>query len=400
MGIGVLSNTEIITLITDRKIIGSNVKSLDADELDESSLDLRLSTIYYSFKEGQSLSIRHAGVKVASLKDVCSLEENVIGEDGLTLKPREVYLFKLEEQLDLPAEISAKASGKSSIGRLDIMTRLLTDDSRQYDIVGAGYKGELFLEVISQIFPIVVRKGDSLNQLRFYRGPQVAPLVTRHNIKYFDDDFWYEYREDCFRGSKELLKSEDFSGPFYDPSLDPRYFDLRVELDQSFPIYRAKKKEDIDKANVTIDIRNGKQNQIPWETCWEQVKVSTKNNTQFVDLDEDNFYIMRSKERLYLPKDICVDALAISETLGDIRIHYAGFAHPTFGRKRKDDKKGTPLVFEVRSNNLARTRLFDGAVLAKILFLCMSGDVETKDQEDERFHNQELQLSTYFTKVP
>jgi dCTP deaminase len=166
MGIGVLSNTKILDLINERKIIGSNVKSLIADELDESSLDLRLSTIYYSFKDGQSLSIRHAGVKVASLKDVCSLEEKVIGEKGLPLKPGEVYLFKLEEQLDLPEEISAKASGKSSIGRLDIMTRLLTDDSRQYDIVSAGYKGELFLEVISQIFPIIVRKGDSL--LRIY----------------------------------------------------------------------------------------------------------------------------------------------------------------------------------------------------------------------------------------
>jgi hypothetical protein len=108
---------------------------------------------------------------------------------------------------------------------------------------------------------------------------------------------------------------------------------------------------------------------------------------------------MRSKERLYLPKDICVDALAISETLGDIRIHYAGFAHPMFGMKRRDNKKGTPLVFEVRSF-LARTKLFDGAVLAKILFLCMSGDVQSKEQKDDRFHNQELQLSTYFTRVP
>ena len=53
-----------------------------------------------------------------------------------------------------------------------------------------------------------------------------------------------------------------------------------------------------------------------------------------------------SKERLSIPGEVAVYILAIDETLGEMRIHYAGFAHPWFGRNRKDDDDGTPIIFE------------------------------------------------------
>lgn len=392
MGIGVLTNKEIEEL--QKKNFLYNMK---ADSTDASSLDLTLSSIYYKFPKQTSFSIRHRGTKVSLIASICDLTECELPDDGLILKPAQVYIFKLNEKLKLPKEISAKASGKSTIGRLDVMTRLLTDDAQQYDIVRAGYEGELFVEVISQLFYIKVHKNDKLNQIRFYRGPQIEPLVTRQNIQYFDKDFWFEYIDGSYIGSRRMSKeTEDIT----DHSLDPRYFDLRVDLSKGSVIYRARTDKIGDKLSrkrFVIDLKHKRKRSIKWSDYWEAVPVQTKDSISFVDLKANEFYIMSSKERLCLPDEICVDSLAISETLGDIRIHYAGFAHPGFGKRRKDGKKGTPLVFEVRSNDMAKTRLFDGAVLAKIMFLRMC---ERPQIRSSPYEDQEISLSQYFTKVP
>jgi dCTP deaminase len=99
---------------------------------------------------------------------------------------------------------------------------------------------------------------------------------------------------------------------------------------------------------------------------------------------------LRSKERFNLPSDVAVSCRAISETLGELRIHYAGFVHPFFG---SHEEKGTPIIFEVRGHNVT-TFLRDGEVLANINFHRMSKPAEDPGPGD--YSKQELKLSKYF----
>jgi dCTP deaminase len=122
---------------------------------------------------------------------------------------------------------------------------------------------------------------------------------------------------------------------------------------------------------------------------------------ELIEIETEKFYILRSKERFRLPNDVAVYGQAVTETLGEIRIHYAGFVHPLFGFLRKDNK-GTPLTFEVRGHNV-RSFLRDGEALAKIRFYRMSAPhkltkKETEKAQDDLYQNQELQLSSYFKK--
>ncbi len=121
------------------------------------------------------------------------------------------------------------------------------------------------------------------------------------------------------------------------------------------------------------------------------------------DIDHSSLDL-RSKEKIALTKGIAVYCRAIDETLGEMRIHYAGFAHPLFGRSRDDDKVGKPLIFEVRAHNV-KVNLRDGEKLAHLIFYRMSEDVlEEKESlvgaEKSGYEDQDLKLSGYFGKWP
>ena len=60
--------------------------------------------------------------------------------DGAVLERGCVYIVKLLERLRLPVGISAMANPKSSTGRLDIFTRLITDGAREFLSVADGIK--------------------------------------------------------------------------------------------------------------------------------------------------------------------------------------------------------------------------------------------------------------------
>ena len=135
---------------------------------------------------------------------------------------------------------------------------------------------------------------------------------------------------------------------------------------------------------------------------WEQLHVDERSR---LSIKEGRFYIIRSKERLCLPKGIAVYARAIDETIGEMRVHYAGFAHPFFGKDRRDGKKGTPLMFEVREHSFP-VSLRDEEKLARLEFYRMSEDYEPPESEDRReeesdeeddYNEQELLLSKFFS---
>ncbi len=81
-----------------------------------------------------------------------------------------VYIVPLIESLALPADIAAATNPKSSTGRLDVFTRVIADETRGFDRVAGGYHGPLYAEISPKTFPVLVREGSRLSQLRLRRG--------------------------------------------------------------------------------------------------------------------------------------------------------------------------------------------------------------------------------------
>ncbi len=143
---------------------------------------------------------------------------------------------------------------------------------------------------------------------------------------------------------------------------------------------------------------------------WECIPSKRIKGKSRFTIDPNEFYILRSKERLSLPKGVAVYCQAMDETLGEMRIHYAGFAHPFFGVDRTDEKQGTPLIFEVRGHNV-KVNLTDGEKLARLIFYRMSEDCKKPKDENQieennvqllqgDYNEQELKLSKFFKDWP
>lgn len=370
--IGVLNIENILDLVKEGVLIGANSADLQSRvdlKQSESAIDLRLSSEGWELKstvkpkgnadrESVRFLISKHGVQ---LKNV---------DEGVVLKRGTVYLFKLQESLNLKEQfgLSAQASGKSSIGRLDVLTRLLIDGSPVYDEVSTRYHGDLFVEIIPLSFSIIVKTGSSVNQLRFFRGTP----------------------EEC-RITPKLL-SEMATPVILDPNGETKKLDqnhLSVDLslvncgsDQACA-FVARQGENLD----AIDI--SKSGFYEPERYWERKKPTE----DVLEMSTDRFYILRSKERFYLPNNVAVRCVAYTENLGETRIHYAGFAHPWFSRSsERSGKKGAPLIFEVRCHSFP-VLVRDGEDFARIEFYRM---IEPTYVENQNYDTQELKLSKCF----
>src|SRR5712691_2918895 len=139
---------------------------LQPDQIQPASLDLRLGEVAYrvraSFLPGPHTT-------VAERIDELKLHEIALG-DGAVLETHCVYIVPLIESLALPHDIAAAANPKSSTGRLYVFTRVIADETRGFDRVAAGYHGPLYLEISPRTFPVLVREGSRLSQIRFRRG--------------------------------------------------------------------------------------------------------------------------------------------------------------------------------------------------------------------------------------
>src|SRR5207237_9376535 len=93
--------------------------------------------------------------------------------DGAALEPNCAYIVPLLESLALPPKIVAAANPKSSTGRLDVFTRVIADGTRRFDMIGAGYHGPLYAEISPKTFPVLLREGSRLSQVRFRTGEPI-----------------------------------------------------------------------------------------------------------------------------------------------------------------------------------------------------------------------------------
>jgi dCTP deaminase len=367
---GVLNSDQLRALHDVRAILG--VRSLDKKVCSGSALNLHLGRSGWTLKGGSIKQI--AGSRSETVAEICGKYGAAfeLTEEGTVLKQGSVVVIKLEEELDFSQYpwLHGEATGKSSIGRLDILTRLLANSCPEYERVPNGYRGPLFVEIAPISFDIRLYPGLSLNQLRVHCGPRspLTSLIGRRLLFRSDDG-----QQFCAAAQEDKTLSLDIS-----PREGSKLTAYRLKEAQILPLFDFKDKGKIDAKRY-----------------FERID----GDSDALTIEVNRFYILRSIERLRLPADIAVTGMAYSENLGELRIHYAGFAHPWFGMEREDEKTGTPLIFEVRAHSFP-VLLRHEEVFATIRFYKMSKEIPAQDKEKEPddYTNQELKLSNYFAK--
>ncbi|MHC5307967.1 2'-deoxycytidine 5'-triphosphate deaminase [Bartonella sp. LJL80] len=291
-------------------------RPLDDDQIQPASLDLRLGAKAYrvraSFMPGPH---RKVVEKLERLK----LHEFDLSE-GAVLETGCVYIVPLLETLCLPQDLSASANPKSSTGRLDIFTRVITDQAQEFDKVCAGYQGQLYLEISPRTFPIVVRTGSRLSQIRFRKGKSQLDEIELHALH-----------------QSETLVSDDL------PNISGGGVGLSIDLtggENGLVGYRGKHHTsviDVDK-RALADVLDF------WEPIYDR-------GARELILDPDEFYILVSREAVHVPPLYAAEMTPFDPLVGEFRVHYAGFFDPGFGNNDAGGK-GARAVLEVRSHEV------------------------------------------------
>ena len=356
---GILRDSQIAELFESGAL--RTDRELDAGQIQPASLDLRLGDkawrVRASFLPGPMN-------KVADKLERLKLHEISLS-NGAVLETGCVYIVPLLEQLALPEDISASANPKSSTGRLDIFTRLMTDNGHEFDKIAAGYNGPLYLEISPRTFPIVVRTGSRLSQIRFRRGLAILDeqkLVELHN-------------------TETLVAAEN-------PNIAGNGIGLSVDLGgdgEGLIGYRGKHHTglvDLDKteAHSVLDY---------WEPLYGRGKRE-------LVLDPDEFYILMSREAVHVPPDYAAEMTPFDPLVGEFRVHYAGFFDPGFGHSAAGGT-GSRAVLEVRSHEVPFI-LDHGQIVGRLVYEHMLERPKILYGSDRgsNYQAQGLKLSKHF----
>ena len=318
-------------------------------------------------------------------------------KDGAVLEENCVYIIPLLERLHLPTSpfsiqntkisngttngeevqlhslenLTAKANPKSSTGRLDIFTRVVTDYSHRFEEINAGYQGRLYLEVVPKSFSIKVRTGQKLNQLRIRHGFEVV-------------------------SDQDLLRIQNTDPLLFNENITPISMD-QIKVNQGLFMsvqlkgihgeiigYKAKKHVNY------IDFQNIGQYAV--DEFWEPIY---SNNDAKVILEPEAFYIFASKERIRIPANLACEMMAYDTGSGELRTHYAGFFDSGFGGSIND--KGARAVLELRSHDVP-FMIEDGQTLFSMRFEPNTEIPEFMYGEDinSNYQGQGLKLGKHF----
>ncbi len=314
-------------------------------QLQPASLDLRLGPVAYQLR-ASFLPFRERVQRRLEPEDPAGSDlviDRLALEAGATLQRGSVYLVPLMESLALPPGVRGRCNPKSTTGRLDIFTRVISDGTPRFDEIGPGYRGPLYLEVSPQSFPIRVRAGLSLSQLRLSRGPtlvsdaELAEVYRREPLLYDDDDRPIPLERVVFNDG--LCMGVDLSGRRTGGIVGFR----------AHPNPPA-----VDLAHV--------DHYDPAE-FWEPIKRPARD--AYI-LEANRFYILVSKERIRVPPDFAAEMVVYDAGAGEIRTHYAGFFDPGFGFG-EGDVLGTKVVMEVRAREVPFL-VYDGQTSFKVQF--------------------------------
>jgi dCTP deaminase len=298
--------------------------------------------------------------------------EEIDLRDGATLERDRPYLVPLIEELRLPEGIRAKTNPKSSTGRLDVFTRVLTDRSHRFDEIADGYRGRLYLEVVPRTFAIRVKTGLALNQVRLSDGDE--RLSDRELIEL------HEQIPLLFRDAQPLAESSLSLG-------DGLFLSLDASGGPDSTVgYRAKKN------SLPIDLT--KVGALRWQDYWEAVHPEAK---QRIVLEPEVFYLLLSAEGVSIPPSYAAEMLAYDPTAGELRTHYAGFFDPGFGYSRAGGGGGSRAALEVRARDVS-FMVEHGQPVCKLAFERMAEEPDVLYGADvgSNYQGQQTMLSKHF----
>ncbi|KQP29068.1 2'-deoxycytidine 5'-triphosphate deaminase [Methylobacterium sp. Leaf100] len=298
------------------------------DQIQPASLDLRLGARVFRVRT----SFLPGARTVAACIEAFVLHEMDLTQ-GAVLETGCVYIAELQEHLALPADLAASANPKSSTGRIDVFTRVITDRGTAFDQVEAGYHGPLYAEISPRTFPVKVRTGSRLSQIRFRRGdPRLtdAALAALHAHTPLVDA-----GQPSFQGG--IAVSIDLSG-----------FDGLIG-------YRAKRHTGL----VDVDRPGAHRTAEFWEPL-------AADGSGALILDPGQFYILASKESVQVPPDHAAEMVPFDPLVGEFRVHYAGFFDPGFGFAAAGGA-GARAVLEVRSRDVPFL-LEDGQIVGRLVY--------------------------------
>jgi dCTP deaminase len=370
-------------VLTDRDLraaVGAGAITASTPFRDEqfqpASLDLRLGPVAYQlrasflpFRETVEQRLNDERANSDLVIDQLSLE------GGATLQRGSVYLVPLLESLALPPAVRGRSNPKSTTGRLDIFTRVITDGTPRFDEVSAGYRGPLYLEVSPQSFPVRVHAGASLNQLRLLEGPTsmsdaaLRALYAERPLLYDDDDRAVSIDRVGFNDG--LCMGVDLSG----------------RMTSGIIGYRAHPNPPaVDLARV---------GQYDPGDFWEPIKASVRDG---YILEANRFYILVSKERIRVPPEFAAEMVVYDAGAGEIRTHYAGFFDPGFGFG-DGSVLGTKVVMEVRAREVP-FMVYDGQTSFKVWFERLRGRPDRVYGVGlaSSYQHQTLSLSKHFRR--
>src|SRR5208282_4018233 len=291
---GILPSHILKREIRAKRLIVSTEDVSDT-QIQPASLDLRLGAVAHrvraSFLPGAAATVEDKLARVSM--------HTIEISDGAVLEAGCVYVIPLLERLELRDRISGIANPKSSTGRLDVFTRLITDRAEAFDKVESGYRGPLYAEITPRTFPILVRKGTRLNQLRLRHG---SPLSSDAELR-------------RLHAASPLVD--------YSPDIDNGLsltVDLRGREGDMLVGWRAKRHTGV------IDIDRDRALD-PLE-YWDPIHART---TTSIVLDPEEFYILVSREAVAIPPDYAAEMVPFDPLVGEFRVHYAGFFDPGFG---------------------------------------------------------------------
>ena len=286
------------------------------------SLDLRLGEKAYSL---QCSFLPYMGTVRSKLPELKIDEIDI--RDGAILERNRAYLIPLLEELRLPDGIHAKTNPKSSTGRLDIFTRVITDYSDQFDDIAEGYEGQMFLEVFSRSFTIKVRTRLSLNQLRLFKGQSRCEPGELHQA----------HRDNpiIVSKSRQLEQSTQLNAN--------NTVGLSVDLTGTPDGigYRAKRN------STLLDL--SRTNYYHPEDYWEPIFANANHR---LILEPEEFYLLSSTEYVAIPPQFAAEMTAYETSSGELRTHYAGFFDPGFGFGEDGRLGGIQPVLEVRAHDV------------------------------------------------
>ncbi len=353
---GVLASQQIATMIEKRQISAST--DILSDQIQPASLDLRLGHVAYRVRAS---FLAGAGAKLTDRLQEFEMHRIDLS-DGAVLEKGCVYVVPLMERLDLPADIQAVANAKSSTGRLDLLTRTITDGGEEFDRVPQGYQGPLYAEICPRSFSVLVRPGMRLNQIRFRQGQAVlsdAELSALHADSPLVD------------GNAVISDGLGFS------------VDLRP-ASGTLVGYRAKPHTGL----IDLDRIGG---YAPGD-FWEEVHSDSGR----IILDPGAFYILVSNEAVHIPPNYAAEMAPYLAMVGEFRVHYAGFFDPGFGHGPAGGS-GSRGVLEVRCHE-APFVLEHGQIVGRLVYERMN---EVPDQLygagiASNYQGQGLKLSKHF----